>query len=81
MAIDLLDQVVQVQEISMISRKEHTIVLGCVREVNCVILSGQADIGRRFNVVRCLAKQSNQQRGSRIVVEIDPHDRLIRAMS
>jgi hypothetical protein len=56
MAVDLHNQVVQIQEIAVIAGEQSTIVLGGMRKMDCVILSQQTDVPWHLHVVPRLAK-------------------------
>jgi len=79
MAVNIDDQVVQTFEIVVVARQQDAIFAHGMREVNGVVLTNHADVGRDLHVVACLLQKGNQKRFGGIVVEIESHRRLFRA--
>jgi hypothetical protein len=75
------NEVMQVTEIAVVVRKQNAILLNGVAEMNWVVVAAQSGIRRHLDFVSCLRQQSSEERAGRIVVEIEPHERLSRDIS
>ncbi len=75
------DQVVQVSKITMIVRKKGPIPLDRMSEMNGIVIAAQADIRWDLHIVARLREQMSQERTGGIVIQIEPHKRLSRAIS
>ena len=67
------DEVVQVIEVSLVSRQNGPPIADGMSKVNLVAASGQSDVGRYLNVVPVTPQQSDEAGIDAVVVDVKPH--------
>lgn len=75
------DEIVKVEEISMIAAQENTAFLRRVRQMNRIVFARQTDIRWTNYVVARLGEQLGELSGGAVVVQVKSHERLMRATS
>jgi hypothetical protein len=69
----LHDEIMQVLKVIVVSSNEHTILLNGMQQVDGVINTRLANLGRRLYIVPSLPQGFDQQPGGTIIVEIESH--------
>ena len=62
-------------------RKNDAIILNGMGEMNGILITAQADIGRNLDIMACLTEQPSEECAGGIVVQIELHRRLSRDIS
>ena len=75
------DEIVQVFKVMVIMGKKNSVLAKHSDEMDRIIFAGHTHIRGQQHIVARLSKQSSQQGGRTIIVQIQPHNRFSRAIS
>lgn len=81
MAASLHDEVVQGLEVVMVPRKHRASFTNRIRQVYRIVGTNHIGVARNRHVVAGFGQQLHEHARSRVVVEIDLHERMIWARS
>jgi hypothetical protein len=81
MSLHSRDQIVPLFEIVVVLGEKDTMLENGMGEMHGIMLAGHAALDRQAHLTPCLPEQPGQQRGSAVVIEVEPHNFFSRAIS
>lgn len=81
MALQINNQLVEVQEIVVIRRDNDTAIQSRMPEVDRIVLARLPNIDWHLDIMPCIPQQAGEERRCHVIVQIESHEnrRLIRA--